>query len=127
MDQAMCSGFYQELNVADSGNGRMRPPAASPCVGDCIVGIGRWGTSWCYTEPEGTPNRQWGSDCIPCDCAATNLNGTWENGSEYFLVEQTECTGTVDGLRMDIQIVGGGTEVRLNDYVTPNGTKHNDV
>ena len=51
----MCTGIFQEEDK--------RPPAGTYCVGSCIMEAGRWGSSFCYTDPD---KNQWGGECVSC-------------------------------------------------------------
>ena len=46
----------------------MRPDRGTECVGGCLIEEGRWGQSWCWTEPDTVDEatRQWGANCLPC-------------------------------------------------------------
>ena len=64
--RGQCTGAFFESGAA-AGNGRDRPPANTGCNDGCVQENGRWGASWCYTEPAGTDNRQWGAECAACE------------------------------------------------------------
>eukprot|EP00662_Eupelagonemidae_sp_cell21_P057816 gene57816-biopygen89623 len=57
-------------DVPANSNGRDRPPAGTQCNEACVIHAGRWGATFCYTEPDGYPSRQWGAECAPCPSAA---------------------------------------------------------
>ena len=59
----MCTGDFQENDSSNSGNGLQRPPAGTKCTSNCHYDLGRWGSSWCYTD---NANVQWGAECVEC-------------------------------------------------------------
>ena len=64
----MCTGNFMERYPSDAGNGIQRPPAGSKCAKPCVFESGRWGSSWCYTEENGSEEKgsQWGAECVSC-------------------------------------------------------------
>jgi len=58
-----CTGYFQETDPSNSGNGKQRPPAGTKCVEDCVLQSGRWGSSFCYTAED---KSQWGGECLDC-------------------------------------------------------------
>eukprot|EP00662_Eupelagonemidae_sp_cell21_P058355 gene58355-biopygen68131 len=77
-----CTGtFFEAANAAGNGNDRDRPLAGTTCDGPCIVHAGRWGSTYCWTEPVGSPNRQWGAECVHCGVDNAGLN-CWDPCSQ---------------------------------------------
>ena len=72
----MCTGDFQEKDANDAGNKMLRPPKGTRCADPCVEEEGRWGTSWCYTEPGGSEARmsQWGANCVVCTGSHDNNN-----------------------------------------------------
>jgi len=68
-----CAGGFSE-QASRAGNARDRPHVGTPCAAPCVQERGRWGHSWCWTEPEGTSDRQWGAPCVDCMNAADALD-----------------------------------------------------
>ena len=58
-----CTGDFLESDINNAGNKKQRPPAGTRCVSPCKIESGRWGSSWCDTEEDGS---QWGAECVPC-------------------------------------------------------------
>ena len=59
----MCTGDFLESDPNNAGNKKQRPAAGTRCVAPCVIETGRWGSSWCNTEKDGS---QWGAECVPC-------------------------------------------------------------
>lgn len=105
-----------------SGNNRLRPPPRTPCASYCVYESGRWGGSWCWTEREGTPDRNWGAPCAPCanDADALELPGvgaeaerSWPGLAVLEPAPYRVCwcpgsrTGCAAGEHFDIEAPGG--------------------
>eukprot|EP00660_Eupelagonema_oceanica_P001436 gene1437-biopygen9884 len=66
---AFCTGTFEEAD---------RPIAGTACNGGCIKEPGRWGDTFCWTDPPGTPHRNWGAPCVPCPTASpTAITKLW--------------------------------------------------
>ena len=65
---AMCTGNFTERDLSDTGNAMQRPPPGTKCAEPCVFESGRWGSSWCYTEENGSEEKgsQWGAECVSC-------------------------------------------------------------
>jgi hypothetical protein len=74
-DLEHCTGEYFEDGLI-AWNKRTRPPPGTPCTGQCVLDPGRWGDTWCWTEPEGTYRQQWGAPCFPCEHPQIHIHGS---------------------------------------------------
>jgi len=109
--KGMCTGSYQEP-ASTAGNRKTRPNPQTKCVEFagkvCRHEAGRWGSSWCYVDDNGSSN--WGAECIPCSANETEpvASGEPENaplrigcaGQEDCCTPDTPCDigeGDCDG------------------------------
>ena len=53
MGPKMCTGYF--IGAANS------PLTGTGCVYPCVYEMGRWGSSWCYTNLD---KSEWGAECI---------------------------------------------------------------
>eukprot|EP00746_Dinoflagellata_sp_MGD_P140420 gnl/MRDRNA2_/MRDRNA2_73673_c0_seq1.p1 gnl/MRDRNA2_/MRDRNA2_73673_c0~~gnl/MRDRNA2_/MRDRNA2_73673_c0_seq1.p1 ORF type:complete len:2528 (+),score=396.81 gnl/MRDRNA2_/MRDRNA2_73673_c0_seq1:280-7584(+) len=74
-DHEHCTGDYFEDGLI-AWNKRTRPPPGTPCTGQCVLEPGRWGDTWCWTEPDGTYRQQWGAPCLPCENRQIHMRGS---------------------------------------------------
>ena len=65
-----CTGNFKESEEwkkwnmgGKSGRNGNRASPGTKCASECKFESGRWGKSWCWTDPQET---QWGAECVKC-------------------------------------------------------------